>query len=425
MRMAAETPAGRDDGWLARWPWAAVALLMLVGILNILDRTLPQILAQPIKEELKLSDTALGVINGLGFLVIYAAGSIPIAHLSDRGHYKKVISFTLALWSAMTLLGGWVTAGWQLALSRMGVSIGEAGATPSAHAYITRHFPPDRRAIALSTYMVCVPLGSMGGFALGGFLGQELGWRGAFMVMGGVGLVLSLLAVFALGLRPRAVAARSDATPHTPFLPLFRKRSLLLMLAGISFIQIGGYAETAFIPAFLMRSHRMTVGEAGLNFGLIGAGGGVVGLIFLGWLADRLSRRDVRWSLGVVVVMIALLLPIAYLSFGITDTRTAVWAVAANHIIPVAYSGPVIAALHRLCEVDLRARASALLLLCAGVVGWTGPLLVGMISDALTATYGPHALGHALQVVVPACFLLSGISYALAIIDYRKEVVEE
>jgi MFS family permease len=418
--------AGRGDGWLARWPWAAVALLMLIGILNLLDRALPQILAEPIRRELHLSDTELGLINGVGFLAIYALGSMPLARLADRGWYKLVISLTLAVWSVMTLVAGWVTAGWQLGLARMGVSIGEAGATPSAHAYITRHFPPDRRAAALATYMLFVPLGSMAGFAIGGLLGQHLGWRNAFALMGGVGLALTVLSVLALGLRnPARAVAPEDRPPPVAFLPMFRKRSLLMAFFGICFIVMGGYAETAFIPAFLMRSHGLTVGEAGLQFGLIGGTGAALSLAALGWVADRLARRDPRWLLGVVVAMIVVLLPISYASFAIPDRRLVVWALAANHIIPVAYSGPTIAALHRLCPLEVRAQASALLLLCSGLAGGIGPLVVGMISDALAPTYGVQALGHGLQVLVPTCWVLAALFYLAAMIPFRAEMAQE
>lgn len=117
-------------GMLAAHPWAAVALLMVVTIFNNVDRFLPAILAEPMKRELKLSDTFLGVLNGLGFLVIYALACIPIARRADSGRFGAVISASLAGWSLMTLLGGMVVSAWQLAATRAGVALGEAGSTP-------------------------------------------------------------------------------------------------------------------------------------------------------------------------------------------------------------------------------------------------------------------------------------------------------
>ena len=112
-----------------RRAWTAVLLLALVGTLNYIDRFLPAVLAEPIRIELALSDTAIGVINGFGFLVVYAVVGIAIARVADRGAFGLVISTSLTLWGAMTMLGGAVVSGFQLALTRVGVAIGEAGST--------------------------------------------------------------------------------------------------------------------------------------------------------------------------------------------------------------------------------------------------------------------------------------------------------
>ena len=105
-------------------------LLAIVGTLNYADRFLPAVLAEPIKDDLVLSDTAIGVINGFGFLVVYAVLGLMIARIADRGAFGLVISTCLTLWGAMTMLGGAVQSGFQLALTRVGVAVGEAGSTP-------------------------------------------------------------------------------------------------------------------------------------------------------------------------------------------------------------------------------------------------------------------------------------------------------
>ncbi len=143
--MSAPTaPATTTETHGPRRAWAAVSVLAVVGTLNYADRFLPAVLAEPIREELALTDTALGVINGFGFLVVYALVGIPIARISDRGAYGLVISGCLSLWGVMTMLGGAVQSGFQLALTRVGVAIGEAGSTPAAHAYVARNFAPER-----------------------------------------------------------------------------------------------------------------------------------------------------------------------------------------------------------------------------------------------------------------------------------------
>src|SRR5262249_37944948 len=150
--------------------WAAVVLLTLVAILNYVDRFLPSVLAEPIKHDLALSDTAIGLINGFGFLVIYAVLGIPIARLADRGRQGVVIAACLGVWSAMTMLGGVALSGWQLALTRMGVAVGEAGSTPAAHAFIARSFPPARRAAPLAVLTLSAPLATMLALIAGGLV---------------------------------------------------------------------------------------------------------------------------------------------------------------------------------------------------------------------------------------------------------------
>jgi predicted MFS family arabinose efflux permease len=324
-------------------PWGAVALLMLIGILNYLDRALPAILAEPIRHDLALSDTTLGLINGLGFALVYALAGIPIASLADRGRYGVVISLSVGFWSVMTGLGCLVGNGWQLGLSRMGVALGEAGSTPAAHALISRRFPIHRRALALSVLTLSIPLGSMAGFVIGGLLGAALGWRGTFAVMGVVGMISAPLVYLALGRdrepRSATVANRASMKQTSGNLAaLFQKRSFNLILAGAALVAAGGYASTAFGPAMLMRTHGMTVAQAGIQLGAASGILGVAAVLCVGWAADHFSKRDKRWSLGVVIVAMLVGLPFSILAF-VGENRTIVVLCLAVNNVSLVLSG--------------------------------------------------------------------------------------
>ena len=178
--------------------------------MNYVDRFLPAVLTEPIKADLSLSDTAIGVINGFGFLVVYAVIGIPIARLSDRGAFGAVISACLALWGTMTMLGGAVQSGFQLALTRVGVAVGEAGSTPAAHAYVARNFEPERRAAPLAVITMAIPLASAASLIGGGLLAQSLGWRTAFVVVGALSVLFVPAVLLVLGRRqPRASWSRA------------------------------------------------------------------------------------------------------------------------------------------------------------------------------------------------------------------------
>ncbi|CAN7544210.1 MFS transporter [Phenylobacterium sp. LjRoot219] len=415
--------AGRDR----RRRSAAIVLLTLVGVLNYVDRFLPAVLAEPIKRELQLTDTTLGLINGFGFLVIYAVIGIPIARLADRGRYGLVISASLALWSVMTMAGGLAQSGLHLALTRMGVAVGEAGSTPAAHAYISRNFPPDRRAGPLAVLSLSVPIASMAGLLGGGLVGEALGWRGAFLAMGGLSLLVAPLVLLVLGPGAgRALAtdaAPGQSAPRTP-LAVFKKRSFLTILAASALVGVGGYTLTAFAPAFLIRTHGFSVGEVGTYYGIASGLFGIVGLVLTGRLADRMSRRDPRWLLWIVAGMALLLLPCLILALLTPDRWAAVWLLAAGYVVGTAYLAPVVVAIQRLVPPETRATASAVLLFCTALAGGAGPLIAGMVSDALQPQLGAAALSRAM-LVAPAAWILAVIGFVAAARTFRAELVAE
>lgn len=425
--MASQTDLAGDAPPLigSRKAWAAVLLLMCVGILNIVDRFLPSVLAQPIKQDLMLSDTALGLINGFGFLVVYAVIGLPIARLSDRGRYGLVITTCVALWSAMTMLGGLAQAGWQLALSRMGVAVGEAGSTPAAHAYISRNFAPNRRAAPLAVLTLSVPLANLIGLAGGGMLGEAIGWRMTFVVMGVAGLILAPIVFLVLGgSKVVSTYPTTKATSVRSIGVLLAKPSYILILCACTCIAVGGYSLTVFAPAFLMRSHGLSLGSVGIEYGLASGAAGIASLLLTGWLADRLSSRDPRWLLWVISIMIAVLIPFALLGFVAPSRWMAIASIALASTIATAYMVPTVAAMQRLAPPHLRATASAIMLFCSALIGGLGPLITGMISDNLEGRFGVHALGHAL-LIVPLMHGLAGLLFLAASVRFKSDMIAE
>ncbi|GAB7067298.1 MFS transporter [Mycobacterium hodleri] len=406
--------------------WAAVAVLALVGTLNYVDRFLPGVLAEPIKKDLALSDTAIGVINGFGFLIVYAVLGIVIARFADRGIFGAIIAGCLTLWGAMTMLGGAVQSGVQLALTRVGVAIGEAGSTPAAHAYVARNFVPEKRSAPLAVITMSIPLASAASLIGGGLLAESMGWRMAFVVMGGISVLLAPLVLWVVGSRQRLptppVRERAAALN---WWDLLRKHSFLAMVAGTALVSAAGYSLTTFAPAFLMRTRGMSLGEVGVEYGVAAGVLGVLGLLIVGRIADRLATRDPRWLLWIVVILIAALLPASVLAFVVESRMWCVWLLALAYVIGTAYLAPSIAAIQRLVLPEQRATASAIFLFFNATLGAVGPFLTGVISDSLTAELGPQALGRALLILVPTMQLVAIGCYALAARRYRRDIVEE
>jgi predicted MFS family arabinose efflux permease len=386
---------------------------------------LPGILANPIKQDLALSDTSLGLINGFGFLVIYAAIGIPIARVADKGRYGVVIGTCVALWSLMTALGGFALSGWQLALTRAGVAVGEAGNTPASHAYISRNFPPDRRAAPLAILTLSSPIALLVGTLGGGLLGQYLGWRHTFMVMGLLGLLLAPVAYFALRGASRVQAGLTEQKASiSQVAALLKKRSYIVLLAATAFIGMAGYGINAFGPAYLMRSHSMSVGEVAVQYGPLQGLIGATGLLLASFFADRLVSRDVRWPLWVVSLMITLLVPFTLIGFFAQNKWIAMIGLALGSTMTVAYQAPVVASMLRLVPINMRATSSAILLFSTAMFGGLGPLLIGLISDRLTPGFGEMALAHAMLIVGPI-LVVAALLFFVVSLSFETEIVSE
>ncbi|MCW1820861.1 MFS transporter [Mycolicibacterium conceptionense] len=414
-----------DDVHGPRRAWAAVALLALVGTLNYVDRFLPSVLAEPIKHDLALSDTAIGVINGFGFLIVYAVLGIAVARLADRGTYGAVVAACLTLWGTMTMLGGAVQSGFQLALTRVGVAVGEAGSTPAAHAYVARNFAPQRRAAPLAVLTFAIPLASAASLIGGGLLADNLGWRTAFVVMGAVSVVFAPLVLVLVGVRQSLpVIPPQEHDAQVKWWALMRKRSFLALVGGTAFIAAAGYSLTTFTPAFLMRTRSMTLSEVGWEYGLATGIAGVLGLLIVGRLADRLAVRDPRWLMWIVVLTTGLLLPASVLAFTVESRVACVWFLALSYIIGTSYLAPSIAAIQRLVVPQQRATASAIFLFFNATLGAVGPFVTGLISDTLTPDLGAHALGRSLLILVPALQLAAMGCYLVATRWFRDDIVE-
>ena len=176
----------------------ALGLLLVIYMLNFLDRSVINILAEPIKRELQLSDTQIGAMSGLAFALFYTFLGIVIARASERYSRPWIIAGSLAMWSGFTAVCGLATNFWQMFAARLGVGFGEAGCSPAAHSLIADDTPKEKRSSALAFYAMGTPLGGLLGLAMGGVLSDMFGWRVAFMIAGAPGILFALIAGFTL-----------------------------------------------------------------------------------------------------------------------------------------------------------------------------------------------------------------------------------
>ncbi|MGH2897551.1 MAG: spinster family MFS transporter, partial [Solirubrobacteraceae bacterium] len=373
----------------------ALSLLVIVYVLNFVDRQILSILGKPIADEFGLSDTQLGLLGGPAFAVFYTFVGIPIARWADVGVRRSIIALAMCVWSGMTAVTYLATGFFTLALARIGVGVGEAGCSPPAHSLISDLFPPERRATALSIYSLGIPIGGALGSLLGGWLGQAYGWRVAFLAVGLPGVLMSLLVRFTLREPPRSEApARKSALEVLKF--MLRRRSFVHISAGAALHAFSGYGAAYFIPVFLIRVHGFQLGEVGTWLFGIGLTTGVAGTFLGGAISDRLAAAEVRWYMRVPAIASLIGIPFALLFYLWPSGQTALLLSIPGSLVAGIYLGPTFAMTQSLARSDMRALAAAILLFIINLIGFgLGPAFVGWLSEALKPTYGVDSIRYA------------------------------
>jgi MFS family permease len=420
MAEPAPTPADassapeREPGPSRAYAGYVLGVLVLVNLLNHVDRNIVAILLQQIRDEFQVSDEWMGLLTGMAFMLVHATMGIPIALWADRGSRRVVLALGVAVWSAMTALSGLARGFGQLLALRMGVGIGEAAGTPPSHSMISDYFPPERRATALAIQAMGLHAGVAFGYLAAGWLGQLFGWRTTMLVVGLPGLALAALVAGTVREPRRSTAVASH--PLSEVLRfLFGQRAYVWLLAAGSFHAMAGYSMAHWAPTLLVRVHGMSYGEIGTWLGafafLAGGGGALVG----GRLADRLGRRDARWYAWTSAIAAFAALPCGV---GLTLLPSPVAAVAcyAPQIFATAlYNGPIYAMNQGLARPRMRAMAVAVHLFVVSIVGGgVGPWLVGRASDALRAAHGELGIRFALLGVFATGVAVAGVFYLLA-----------
>ena len=385
-----------------------INVLLVVYVLNFLDRQIVGILAQPIAKDLHLTDFHIGMMTGLAFALFYTSLGIPIARFADRPSTSrvKVIAACLVVWSAMTAVCGAAQTFVQLFLARVGVGIGEAGGTPPAHSLIAEMASPEKRASALSLYQLGPPLGGLIAMVMGGYLADSIGWRWAFVVVGAPGILLSLV-VLTLLRDPRTDGSRPDAakvpqsTLGEAFAHIWASRANRLILLSVAFAATANFGMLIWGPIFLQRSFGLSAHVTGLWFGLANGVGSGLGVWYGGNLGDRLIKRGKQHLMSGPAICLALCCPLLVAGLLVPDWRLAVLLFFPGIGLMWLHVGPAYSAVQGLVPITSRATASAAILLMQNLFGLgLGSPLIGKLSDHFKPELGVDSVRYVLVVLV-------------------------
>jgi MFS family permease len=362
-------------------------MLFVMNMMNSADRVLFSILQELIKADLRLTDFQLGLLGGPAFALLYTFAAFPIARFADRHNRVNIISIVFFAWSLMTIACGLAGSFFQMLLARGGVSIGEAGSTPSSHSLISDLFPVSWRMTAISVFAAAASVGALIAAAGGASLAQHVGWRETFYLCGFIGIPLALLMRMTLREPPRDVAVQSRRLAGFAATICFMlgKRSFAIAATAGALASFAINAINQYFVSFLIRAHHLSLTDAGAIMGIAVGAIGIFSTMLVGPLVDRSRRRFPRmrtWLPAAGLMWCGTLYALAFMAANTHMTVTLLFLAACGQTfwVPAIYT-----VAQDVAPPTMRSTSAALMIAIVSVVGYgLGPPLVGLASDMLS-----------------------------------------
>lgn len=419
-----------------------LSALLIVYIFNFIDRTIINILTEPIKESFGVEDWQMGLLGGPTFAILYTLLGLPIARFAERFNRVWIIVCAVAMWSLMTALCGFATTFVLLLIVRIGVGIGEAGCTPPAQSLIADYFKPSSRATAVSIYALGVPLGGMLASVLGGTISEQVtgpnfaafldsigllgltgginwneveGWRIAFVLVGLPGILVAVIVKLTVKEPPRGYTdpahIRAKSAQRVSFGEALRilasKPTYWHVVVGATVASFVGYGVGQFTTSFFIRTHGLSLQFASLLFGIILGVMAAIGVFLSGYLSDKFAVRHptaLSWIPALGMGLSVPLYAIGYLSDNLFIAVPPLMAAALLHYF---YLGPMYAVAGGVVDSRTRATSVAITLLVVNLIGYgLGPLVIGVLSTFLKSMFLD---GAGLGLTIDACKVTEGM----------------
>ncbi len=413
----------------------AFTILLIINILNyanryVLSAVLSQIHQAPKFGGLGLTQSELGLI-GSSFLLVYAVAALPLGIWADKSSRKNIVALCVGIWSIATVLAGITSNFVQLFSTRAILGIGEAGYAPASLSLLGDFFSKERRGRILSYWSSGQLIGAALGFTAGGLIADYLGWRPAFYIFGIPGLIAAFLAWRMVepkrgafehdGEETEAIdATDSHGSIGNDFWGSVRKLQyvptywILLGTFIFSFFTIGGVSF--WLPFYLSETFHLTVGRAGIISGVVLVGGGLLGTVLGGWLADYIQRRRPQGRLITATLGFLVGAPLALLGLALHNLPVSIAVIVVAITFLSFCSGPLNAVIQDVVIPEVRATAIGLALLLAHLLGdAASPSIIGLLADRYT-------LGIALLMTAPTCLFLAGLVCLLGLRTVARDM---
>ncbi|MBJ7408802.1 MAG: MFS transporter [Phenylobacterium sp.] len=400
----------------AKGRYYVLVLLWLAFTLSILDRYAMGILAEPIKRDLGLSDTMLGVLSGVAFGLFYSTLAVPVARLADRGNRRNLIAGSVFVWSLCTMACGMAANAVQLGLARLCVGIGEAGSTPPAQSMIGDLFEERERGRAVGLFASGANLGLFLAFVVAGLISAAWGWRAAFVALGLPGVVLAAVMVTTLREPARSRPDVAADMPRFADVPRFivANRALFHIVIGITLSNMATGALVLWLPAYLIRAFTVSSADMGPALGVLFGALGLVGAVGVGWLSDRVCKGDLRRRALLATALPVLMWPCVVGAFLAPSYPVALAFMVVPGLLCTTPTAMTWALMLSIVPERMRATVVAFGVLTANIGALViGPPLVGWLSDLLSDAEPAAGLRRAMLlfsltlIASAVCFLLT------------------
>lgn len=385
------------------YSWYALGLLMVIYVLNFLDRTIIYILFPLIKKEMAFSDTQLALLGTTSFVIFYTILGIPFGRYADRGSRTKIIAIGVIIWSVFSGMTAFANDFWTLFACRVMVGVGEATLGPAAISLLADYFPPARRATVTSIYSMGIAIGAGMAALLGGSLSQ-FGWRTAFMLIGFPGAIFGVL-VFFLREPKRSIPAGSNDVNYssTDWKRLLSNPVFILLCLGYSLFGLATNSMSIWGAVFISRVHAIDIPTYGFWAGVMTLAAGIPATLFAGAMADWFKAKGFgRMMFGIILCLISV--PLWLLVLFSTSFSLIIPASFLLLATALGWVGAATADVTEIAGINLRGLGIAIFFFGVNIASYLiGSNLIGILSDRFGATADPPMMRYALLACPIAC----------------------
>jgi len=410
------------------YPGLMLGFLMLLNILNMVDRNLLASFGPQVVDELNLSDSEFGLLTGVIFVFFYSIMGLVMGFLADRYHRPRLIALGLVVWSALTAYSGIAKNFLQMAVARLFIGVGESCLSPTSMSLLSDLYPSRRRGLVTAIFYLGPPLGAGGSFIIAGVLGPQIGWRNCFLIMGALGLILAL-PLLLMKDAPRGAKdtladndygndAGNESWRHL-FTTLKQSPALMLTMLGAIFLHVPIGAAN-FSQLWLVRERGFETSEIATLYGILFIIFGTLGTLLGGFLGDWYHARYKGGRVRFLAFLMLALTPLL-LGYRLVEPSSPFFYVGmcTGFFLMSAFYGPAFSSIQDLSPARMRARMTAILLVACNLIGLgLGAVITGVMSDLLQGAAVANSLtwslltADILSLLTIPTFLLASVYIA-------------